>query len=69
MSEYGNLYNPKTKKYSITKIKAITDNPANRHFVRRSIITKGTVVETEAGKARVTNRPGQEGVINAVLVK
>jgi small subunit ribosomal protein S8e len=34
-----------------------------------NIITKGAVIETDAGKARVTSRPGQHGVVNAVLLK
>ena len=32
-------------------------------------MTKGTIIETEKGKAKITSRPGQEGSINAVLVK
>ena len=64
-----NLLNPKTKKYSKVKIKNVVENNANRHFIRRNIITKGAVVDTEKGKARVTNKPGQEGTINAVLVE
>ncbi|MBS3176218.1 30S ribosomal protein S8e [Candidatus Woesearchaeota archaeon] len=66
--DIANLYDPKSKKYSKVKIKTVTDNPANRHFVRRNIITKGSIVDTEAGKARVTSRPGQDGIINAVLI-
>ena len=66
--EVANIYDPKTKKYDKVKIKSILDNPSNRHFARRSIITKGAILDTEKGKARVTNRPGQEGQINAVLV-
>ena len=57
------------KKYSKVKIKSVLKNDANRHFVRRNIITKGAVIETELGKAKVTSRPGQEGTVNAVLVK
>ncbi|MBU0981018.1 MAG: 30S ribosomal protein S8e [Nanoarchaeota archaeon] len=64
----ANVYDPKSKKYSKIKIKNILENPANRHFVRRNIITKGTVLDTELGKARVTSRPGQDGAINAVLI-
>jgi len=59
----------RTKKYSKVKIKNVVENPANRHFVRRNILTKGTVVDTDKGKAKITNRPGQEGSINAVLVE
>ncbi len=64
-----NLYDPKEKKYSKVKIKSVLENPANRHFVRRNIITKGTIIDTEKGKAKVVSRPGQTGVLNAVLVK
>jgi small subunit ribosomal protein S8e len=52
-----------------TTIKAVLENPANRHFVRSNIITKGTVLDTEAGKATVTSRPGQDGSVDAVLLK
>lgn len=51
------------------KILNVADNPANINYVRRNILTKGTVIETEAGKAKITSRPGQEGTINAVLVE
>jgi len=63
-----NLFNPGTKTFSIVKIKTISDNPANRNYVRRNIMTMGTVIDTEHGKARITSRPGQEGAINAVLI-
>lgn len=64
-----NVTDPKNKKTFITKIKTVSENPANPHYVRRNIITKGAVIETEAGKAKVTSRPSQDGVINAVLIK
>jgi len=51
------------------RIKNVLENPADRHYARENIITKGAVVETEAGKARITSRPGQDGVANAVLIK
>jgi len=63
-----NLFDPKTKKCSISDIKNVLENPANRHYVRRNILTKGTVIETAKGKARITNRPGQEGQVTAVLI-
>ncbi len=59
---------PKTKKSTKVKIETVTGNPANIHYVRRNIVTKGSIIKTEIGSARVTNRPGQEGSINAVLV-
>lgn len=67
-TDVANIYDPKTKKYQKIKIKTILENPANRHFVRRNIMTKGGVIETEMGKAKITSRPGQDGTINAVLI-
>jgi len=64
-----NVVDPKTKKHKVVKIKNVIENIANRHFVRRNILTKGTVVETELGKAKITSRPGQEGCLDAVLIK
>jgi len=64
----ANLIDPKTKKAVVVEFKNTTENPANRHFIRRNIITKGSVIETSKGKARITNRPSQEGFINAVLI-
>lgn len=67
-TDTANVFDPKTKKCYKLKIKNISGNPANRHFIRQNIITKGAVIDTEKGKARVTSKPGQEGAINAVLV-
>lgn len=67
-SATANLYDPKSKSFKKAKIRTITDNPANRHFIRRNIMTKGSVIDTELGKARITSRPGQDGVINAVMI-
>ncbi|MFA5176268.1 MAG: 30S ribosomal protein S8e [Candidatus Nanoarchaeia archaeon] len=64
----ANVFNPKTKKSKVVKIKTIVENPANRHYVRRNIMTKGAIIDTELGKAKVTSRPGQEGTLNAVLI-
>jgi small subunit ribosomal protein S8e len=55
----------KTSKVEI--IRAIK-NPANVDYDRRGVITKGTVIATPLGTARVTSRPGQDGIVNAVLV-
>lgn len=63
-----NLYDKKEKKCFAVKIKSVLENPANRHFVRRNILTKGTIVETERGKARITSSPGQDASLNAVLI-
>lgn len=68
MAATVNLLDQKTKKFEKVKIKSVIDNPANKNFIRRNILTKGAIIETEKGKARITSRPGQEGSINAVLI-
>ncbi len=64
----ANLYDPKNKTYKKAKIINEVDNPANRNFIRRNILTKGAVIDTDSGRAKITSRPGQDGVVNAVLV-
>jgi small subunit ribosomal protein S8e len=56
-------------KAQLTKILDVKENTANPHFVRMGIITKGAVIETELGLAKVISRPGQDGVVNAVKIK
>jgi small subunit ribosomal protein S8e len=58
---------PKTGKTEKTEILRTIKNPANIDYDRRGVITKGAVVETQLGQARITSRPGQHGVLNAVL--
>lgn len=50
-------------------IEDVVENPADPNYARRNIITRGAVIETSEGRARVTSRPGQDGQINAVLVE
>ncbi len=50
------------------KISRVLRNPANRDYERRGVITRGALIDTELGNARVTSRPAQDGVINAVLL-
>ena len=52
-----------------TKIIKVKENPADPHFVRRNIIAKGAIIETDIGTARVTSRPGQTGTVNAVIIE
>ncbi len=49
-------------------VEDVVENDANPNYVRRNIVTKGAVIETDEGRARVTSRPGQDGQINAVLL-
>ncbi len=51
------------------KILSVIKNPANPHLVRQNIITKGCTIQTELGKAVVKSRPGQDGLVNAILVE
>lgn len=64
----ANVVNPKKKTVKKTKILSVLENPSNPHFVQRNIITKGAIIQTELGRARVTSRPGQDGIINAILI-
>lgn len=64
-----NVSDPKTKKVKRVKILSVEKNPSNPHFVRRNIVTKGAIVKTEIGSAKVTSRPGQDGIVNAVLIE
>jgi len=50
-------------------IEGVVENESNINYVRRNIITKGAIIETSEGRARVTSRPGQTGQVNAVLVE
>jgi len=67
-SDIVNVYDNKNKKYIQSKILSVIENPANRHFIRRNILTKGAVVKTEMGNVKLTSRPGQEGTINGILL-
>ena len=67
-AETANVYDPKSKKFTQSKIITVSASPSNVHFVRRNIMTKGSILTTEAGKARITSRPGQDGTINAILI-
>ncbi|WP_255195162.1 30S ribosomal protein S8e [Halorarius litoreus] len=49
-------------------IENVKENASNPNYVRRNIITKGAIIETSEGDARVTSRPGQDGQVNAVLL-
>ena len=51
------------------EIKNVIETPSNRFLARQNILTKGTIVETDKGKVKITNRPSQEGTINGILIK
>ncbi|MBC7119186.1 MAG: 30S ribosomal protein S8e [Methanobacteriaceae archaeon] len=64
-----NVVDPDTNKVEVAEILNVVENRANPHFVRRNIITKGAIVETSKGLAKVTSRPGQHGILNGILIK
>ncbi len=68
-AEFANVMDKETGMTKKVKISNVVENKANREYARRRIITKGCVLDTELGKAKVTSRPGQDGIVNAVLVE
>ena len=67
VAEYANVTISKGQ-VKKAKIIRVIESPSNREYTRMNIITKGAVIETDAGKARVTSRPGQHGIVNAILI-
>ena len=57
------------QKVKKTKILKVLNNPSNNDYERRGVISKGAILETQEGKCRVVSRPGQTGVVNAILIK
>ena len=68
-TEFANVADQVSKKVMKSKILRVTKNSANKDYERRGVISKGALIETEAGTARVVSRPGQDGAVNAILVK
>ena len=64
-----NVMDPKTKKAKITTLTNVLETPSNRFLARQNILVKSTIIETELGKARITNRPSQEGMVQGVLIE
>ena len=65
----ANVKDMKTGKVSRVDVHSVIENPSDPNYVQRNIITKGAIIKTSLGKARVTSRPGQHGVMNAVLIE
>jgi len=56
------------KKIANAKIINVIETPQNRFLARQNRLMKGAIIETSLGKAKITNRPTQEGQVNAVLI-
>ena len=65
---HANISNSSTGKTEKAQIVRVLKNPVNADYDRRGVITKGALIETSLGTAKVTSRPGQDGIANAVLV-
>ncbi len=65
----GDIVNVSDPNTGITERLEVTDvvrNPSNVDYNRRGVITKGTIIRTKKGLAKIVSRPGQVGVLNAV---
>ena len=62
-----NVTDPKKNETYRAEIEDVELNSASMDYQRRKVITRGTIIKTSKGRAKVTNRPGQDGVLNAVL--
>jgi len=58
-----------TGKVEKAKIINVVDNPCDPNYVRRNILTKGAIIETDKGQVRITSRPGKDGVVNGILIE
>ncbi|MCD4798158.1 MAG: 30S ribosomal protein S8e [Methanosarcinales archaeon] len=65
----ANVTDPSNNTTRQVSIENVVDNESNKHYIRRNILSRGGIVSTEIGNARITSRPGQDGVVNAVLIK
>ncbi|MCL6578446.1 MAG: 30S ribosomal protein S8e [Candidatus Bathyarchaeota archaeon] len=66
--KYACVTDPKSGKTEKVEIIRVVKNPTNIDYDRRGVITKSAVIETSLGLARVTSRPGQNGIVNAILI-
>ena len=67
-SAFINVTDLNTNKTSKVKILKFESNQASKDLNRRHVLTKGTIVETELGKAKISSRPGQHGLLNGILI-
>jgi small subunit ribosomal protein S8e len=64
-----NVSDPSTGTTERLEIQSVVENPANIDYNRRGVITKGAIVRTEGGLAKIVSRPGQDGVFNAIIIE
>ena len=66
--KHVNISDPSSGKTERAEILRVIKSPSNVDYDRRGVVTKGTIIETSLGTAKVTSRPGQDGILNAVLI-
>src|SRR3972149_5100085 len=64
-AEFANVLDPRTSTTKRVKIVTGKESPSNPPFVTPNIITRGAPIQTEAGLAKVTSSPGQDGGVEA----
>lgn len=64
-----NVLDKDSNKYQVVDIIDVVENTANRNYIKRKILNKGVVVNTQLGKVKITSRPGQTGTLNGILIK
>ena len=67
-TQFINVTDPSNNKTTKVKILRFESNQASKDLNRRHILTKGAIVTTELGNAKISSRPGQHGVLNGVLI-
>ena len=68
-AEFANIINVETKKAKKVKILNVLETPSDRFLARQNVLVKGAIIKTELGKAKITNRPSQEGSVQAILIE
>ncbi|MBT04521.1 MAG: 30S ribosomal protein S8e [Euryarchaeota archaeon] len=63
------INNPKTGKTTLGTIDNVVENESDPNYVRRNVLVKGAIIETDKGRVKITSRPGKDGVINGVLLE
>lgn len=64
-----NVTDPSTHETKNVEILGFEENPASKDLNRRHVLTKGALVDTELGKVKITSRPGQQAVLNGLLIE
>ena len=67
--KFANVTSPDGKKTERVEVERVVRNPVNVDFDRRRVITRGAIIGTRLGEAVVTSRPGQDGIVNALLLR